>query len=92
LELAQIDTLFDYIVGCEIFPESLAVIYFEQFISGLKAIHDNGMCHRDIKCENILIDSNYDLKIADFGFAAPIAGRSKVEGPLNGHLTTQLGT
>ena len=75
LELAQIDTLFDYIVGCEPFPESLSVIYFEQFISGLSAIHDKGMCHRDIKCENILIDEKYDLKIADFGFAAPIAGK-----------------
>jgi serine/threonine protein kinase len=44
-------------------------------INGLKFCHEAGITHRDLKPENIFLDSNYILKIADFGFAASIKGR-----------------
>jgi serine/threonine protein kinase len=50
-------------------------------------MHKHGVCHRDLKPENIMLDEKFNLKVADFGFAAPTAGRDK-----NGYLTTQLGT
>merc|ERR550517_559127 len=49
--------------------EKLARTYFEQLMLGLKALHDAGIVHRDLKPQNLLLDSNYDLKITDFGLS-----------------------
>lgn len=49
--------------------ESEALQYFEQILSGYKEMVKNGVIHRDIKLENILIH-NEQLKIVDFGFCS----------------------
>jgi serine/threonine protein kinase len=41
-------------------------------ISALKHCHDKKICHRDLKPENIMLTSTFDLKLIDFGFAAPL--------------------
>ena len=50
-------------------------------------VHSQGATHRDLKPENIMLDSNFNVKIADFGFAAPIEGRTST-----GYLDSYLGT
>jgi serine/threonine protein kinase len=38
-------------------------------------ITSKGVCHRDLKLSNILVDDNYDIKVGDFGIAASVDGK-----------------
>lgn len=43
--------------------------FMTQMMDSLTYIQSKGVVHRDLKLENILVDDNLNLKIADFGFA-----------------------
>jgi serine/threonine protein kinase len=46
------------------------VCYFlYQILRGLKYIHSANVLHRDLKPSNLLLNTNCDLKICDFGLA-----------------------
>ena len=87
LELAQGGELFDFIALGGKFEEDVARLYSDQFLQALEYMHSVGICHRDLKPENLMLDGSYNLKVADFGFAAPVRGRDG-----SGKLYTQLGT
>jgi len=46
--------------------------FFHEMCSGVEYLHNVGVVHRDLKCENILLSKKNSIKIADFGFAREI--------------------
>lgn len=70
LELAAGGELFDFMMHTGAFPEDVARTYFFQLIQALKSCHENHVYHRDIKPENLLLDSRFQLKVADFGLSS----------------------
>ena len=51
-------------------PLILVKIYAYQMLRSLAYIHAIGVCHRDIKPQNLLVDPNsHFLKLCDFGSA-----------------------
>jgi len=48
-------------------PIDLSKSYLKQLLMGINYCHQNRILHRDLKPQNILIDWNGQLKLADFG-------------------------
>ena len=49
--------------------EALARKKFWQIVEAIDYCHAHNVVHRDLKAENLLLDANMDIKIADFGFS-----------------------
>ncbi|ORY53561.1 Pkinase-domain-containing protein [Rhizoclosmatium globosum] len=52
---------------------------FRQILSAVSYCHKKRVIHRDLKAENLLLDSNLDIKIADFGFSNHFDPDGKLE-------------
>jgi len=67
MELCAGGDLLSYVRKRRRLKEPFAKNIFKQIIDGLRYIHENLVCHRDIKLDNILLDTKGTIKIADFG-------------------------
>ena len=83
LEYASKGELFNYIYCAKCgLSERHSKVIFAKILKGVQACHSKGICHRDLKMQNILVDADFNPKICDFGFATDN----------NDHLTEFLGT
>lgn len=83
LEYVQGGELFDHLCKHGPLPISEALKYFHQIVGAVDYLHRFNVAHRDLKLENILLDQNLNVKIADFGMAAWQISTSGATGLMN---------
>ncbi|CAM5121470.1 unnamed protein product [Natator depressus] len=67
-EYAKNGEIFDYLANHGRLSEPEARRKFWQILSAVEYCHSRKIVHRDLKAENLLLDNNMNIKIADFGF------------------------
>jgi len=69
MELATAGELFGRVVENGKLEEHEAVRYFSEVASAVGYLHEQGVVHRDLKLENVLLTADGTSKLCDFGLA-----------------------
>jgi len=78
MELADCREMFEVIQNLGHYSEAVASGIFKQILTGISYLHLNGVCHRDLKPDNILVSSDGQIvKITDFNVSRFVENKSK---------------
>ncbi|XP_014888877.1 MAP/microtubule affinity-regulating kinase 4-like isoform X4 [Poecilia latipinna] len=79
MEYASGGEVFDYLVAHGRMKEKEARAKFRQIVSAVHYCHQKNIVHRDLKAENLLLDADSNIKIADFGFSNEFTEGNKLD-------------
>ena len=76
-EFASNGDFIDNILKSGRLPLPVVKYYMHQLITAIHEMHKAGVCHRDLKLDNLVLDSDFNLKIIDFGMACSVFGNKE---------------
>ena len=68
-------------------PPHAAVAVMRSVLTGLSAVHDKGLVHRDIKPDNVLINGDHTVKLADFGLVRATSSQTVTSNQIVGTVS-----
>lgn len=72
MEFCPNKDLLDLVMTQRALPETQVKDYFYQLIEALEECTASGICHGDLKLENVMLDDKNNVKLIDFGFSKDV--------------------
>uniref|UniRef100_A0A182NB76 Protein kinase domain-containing protein n=1 Tax=Anopheles dirus TaxID=7168 RepID=A0A182NB76_9DIPT len=90
MDLCRYGDLLQYVQAMKRVTERRSRLFFRQLVGAVRYMHEQGFCHRDIKCENVLLVNASYVKLTDFSFAkrccAPRGGAGELSSTFCGSI------
>jgi serine/threonine protein kinase len=77
MNYAEYGELYRLIEVNPLMSEKTARFFFRKLVRSVDFIHNNNCAHRDIKTENVLVDSNFNVLLCDFGSCCSLLDKSE---------------
>uniref|UniRef100_A0A182JWU1 Protein kinase domain-containing protein n=1 Tax=Anopheles christyi TaxID=43041 RepID=A0A182JWU1_9DIPT len=77
MRYAEMGDMLSFVIEHGPLGEAQTRIWCRQLALAVQYLHESGIAHRDLKCENILLSANLNVKLSDFGFARYVTAKNR---------------